>query len=115
MRVRKGDRHRERAEGDVAKLDAKQRNDIAETEVVFAKELWEIIKKDNEESDGAAIQITRCELEISFFQERSQKLEEGKKELVERRPALTGKVKRSSSKIEGQISPHGYRIVAILA
>jgi hypothetical protein len=96
MRVRKDDRHRERAEDDVAKLDATRRNGIAETKVVFTKELWEIMKKDKEESEGAAIQITRCELEISFFQERSQKLEEGKKELVERRPALTEKVKRSS-------------------
>jgi hypothetical protein len=94
MRVRKHDGHRERAEGDVAKLDAMRRNDIAETEVVFAKELWEIMKTDEEESEGAAIQITRCELEISFFQEWSQKLEEGKKELVERRPTLTGNVKK---------------------
>jgi hypothetical protein len=89
MRVRKDDRHRERAEDDVAKLDATRRNGIAEAKVVFAKELWEIVKKDEEESEGAAIQITRCELEISFFQERSQELEEGKKELVECRPALT--------------------------
>lgn len=88
MRVRKYDRHRERAEDDVAKLDATRRNSIAKTKVVFAKELGEIMKKDEEESEGAAIQITRCELEISFFQERSQKLEEGKKELVERGPAL---------------------------
>jgi hypothetical protein len=59
-RVRKDDRHREHAEDDVAKLDATRRNDIAETRVVIAKELWEITKTDEEESEGAAIQFTRC-------------------------------------------------------
>jgi hypothetical protein len=66
MRVTKDDRHRERAEDDVAKLDATRRNGITETKVVLAKELWELMKKDGEESEGAAIKITRCELEISI-------------------------------------------------
>ncbi|KAG2135983.1 hypothetical protein DEU56DRAFT_756393 [Suillus clintonianus] len=89
MGVRKDDRHGECAEDDIAKLDAARRDDIAETKVlVFAKELREIMK-DEEESEGAAIQITRCELEISFFQEWSQKLKEGEKELVGREPAPT--------------------------
>jgi hypothetical protein len=114
MGVRKDDRHRERAEDDVAKLDATRRDGITETKVVFTKELWEIMKKDEEKSEGAAIQITRCELEISLFQEWSQKLKKGKKELVERGPPLTEPSKKSS-KMEWQISPHGFRIATILA
>jgi hypothetical protein len=55
MRVRKDDRHRERAEDDVAKLNATRRDDIAETKVVFAKEFWEVMKEDKEKSERPAI------------------------------------------------------------
>jgi len=55
MGIRKDDRHRERAEDDVAKLNATWRNDIAETKVVFAKELREVMKEDKEKSEGPAI------------------------------------------------------------
>jgi hypothetical protein len=55
MGVRKDDRHGERAEDDVAKLNATRRNDIAETKVIFTKELWEVVKEDEEKSEGPAI------------------------------------------------------------
>jgi len=55
MRVGKDDGHRERAEDDVAKLNATRGDDITETKVVFAKELREVMEENEEKSERPAI------------------------------------------------------------
>lgn len=78
MGVGKDDAGRVCAEDDVAELDATWGDDVAKGEVVFAEELGEVMKEDEEEAESAPVQITAGGLEVCGFEERPKELEQRK-------------------------------------
>ena len=89
MGVREDNGKRERADDDVAELDAAGRDDIAKTKVVFAEELGEIVKEDKKQAESASVEVASGELEVRFLEEWCQELEQGQEKLVESGPALS--------------------------
>ena len=61
MRVREGYGRGEGAENDVAKLYAARRNYVTKREIVFTKEVGEVVKKDKEEAERAPVEVARGE------------------------------------------------------
>jgi hypothetical protein len=70
VRVRKDKGWRESAKDNISELDTPWRDNVTESEVVFAKKFREIVKENKEKSKGAAVEASARELQVRFFQER---------------------------------------------
>ena len=77
MWVGKHNRGGEGAENNVTKLDTAGWNGIAESKVILAKEVGEVVENDKEQAKNSSIEIALGLPEVAVFQEGMEELEEG--------------------------------------
>jgi hypothetical protein len=66
MWIREYDGRGKGAKNNVSELNATRWDGITKSEVIFTKELWEIVEKDEKKSQSAAIQISGSVLQVRF-------------------------------------------------
>ena len=76
MRVGERDGRGEGAEDNIPQLDAMGRNNIAESEVMLAEELGEVVQQDQKEAKSPLIKVSSGWLKVALAKERGKEVEE---------------------------------------
>ena len=80
-------------------------DNITKGEVVFAEEVGEVVEKDKEEAEGAAVEAARGGRHACGAEEGREEFEEGEEELVEGGPAfaVVGEEESAQAPEEGEV------------